>query len=119
MKILEEISSRSGGVRLREDNMLFLLSVKLKDICNQYNVFILSATQLNADYQTSTTPDQNLLRGAKAIADKIDGGMILLEVTEEDKDKIKDKVKELGCPMPNVKLSIYKNRRGEYNKIFV
>ena len=32
MKILEEISRRSGGVRLREDNILFLLGVKLKDI---------------------------------------------------------------------------------------
>ena len=49
MKILEEISSRSGGVRLREDNVLFLLSVKLKDICNEFGVFILSATQLNQD----------------------------------------------------------------------
>lgn len=47
MKILEEISQRSGGVRLREDNILFLLSVKLKDICNEFGVFILSSTQLN------------------------------------------------------------------------
>jgi hypothetical protein len=29
----------------------------------------MSATQLNSDYQTSETPDQNLLRGAKSIAD--------------------------------------------------
>ena len=49
MKILEEISRRSGGIKLREDNILFLLSVKLKDICNQFGVFILSSTQLNQD----------------------------------------------------------------------
>lgn len=47
MKILEEITRRSGGVKLREDNILFMLSTKLKDICNQYGVFIMSATQLN------------------------------------------------------------------------
>lgn len=47
MKILEEITRRSGGVKLREDNVLFMLSNKLKDICNQYGVFIMSATQLN------------------------------------------------------------------------
>ena len=29
----------------------------------------MSATQLNGSYQESQTPDQNLLRGAKAIAD--------------------------------------------------
>ena len=69
MKILEEISSRSGGVKLREDNILFLLSVKLKDLCNEFGIFILSGTQLNADWKTSDIPDQNLLRGAKSIAD--------------------------------------------------
>ena len=47
MKILEEITRRSGGIKLREDNILFLLSVKLKDICTQFNIFILTATQLN------------------------------------------------------------------------
>ena len=44
LKILEEITRRSGGVKLREDNILFMLSTKLKDICNQYGVFIMSAT---------------------------------------------------------------------------
>lgn len=47
MKILEEVTRRSGGVRLREDNILFMLSIKLKDICNINDVFIFSATQLN------------------------------------------------------------------------
>lgn len=69
MKILEEITRRSGGVKLREDNILFMLSVKLKDLCNQYGIFIMSATQLNGGYVDSETPDQNLLRGAKSIAD--------------------------------------------------
>ena len=47
MKILEEITRRSGGVKLREDNILFMLSTRLKDICNQYGIFIMSSTQLN------------------------------------------------------------------------
>lgn len=63
LKILEEITKRSGGVKLREDNVLFMLSNKLKDICNTYGVFILSATQLSGDYTNAETPDQNLLRG--------------------------------------------------------
>ena len=50
LKILEEISKKSGGVRLREDNILFMLSARLKDLANKYGVFIMSATQLNADY---------------------------------------------------------------------
>ena len=66
MKILEEITRRSGGVRLREDNILFMFSVRLKDLCNQYGIFILSATQLNGDFRDAEVPDQNLLRGAKS-----------------------------------------------------
>ena len=48
MKILEEITKRSGGVKLREDNILFMISIRLKDIANQYKVFIMSSTQLNS-----------------------------------------------------------------------
>ena len=35
LKILEEISKKSGGVKLREDNILFMLSIRLKDLCNK------------------------------------------------------------------------------------
>lgn len=69
LKILAEIGTKTGGMKLREDNILFMLSTRLKDLCNKYEIFLLSATQLNSQYQESETPDQNLLRGAKAIAD--------------------------------------------------
>lgn len=59
---MEEIQRRSG-VSLREDNILFILSNKLKDICNTYGVFIESATQLNGNWKEEKVPDQNLLRG--------------------------------------------------------
>ena len=88
IKILEEITRRSGGVKLREDNILFMLSTRLKDICNKYGVFIESSTQLNGQYGDAETPDQNLLRGAKAIADKIDYGSILLPVQQQDVDAL-------------------------------
>ena len=119
LKILEEISKRSGGVRLREDNILFMLSIRLKDICNQYGVFIMTSTQLNADYQTSETPDQNLLRGAKSIADKIDYGSILLSTTNEDQENLERIIVNTGFKKPNLKLSIYKNRRGRYKGIYL
>lgn len=63
IKILEEISRKAGKIALREDNILFMLSTRLKDICVKYGVFIMSGTQLNGSYQDSETPDQNLLRG--------------------------------------------------------
>lgn len=119
LKILEEITRRSGGVKLREDNILFMLSTRLKDICNQYGVFIMSATQLNGDYQTSETPDQNLLRGAKAIADKIDFGSILLSVKDDDLVKLEKVLATNVFERPTIKMSIYKNRRGRYKGVYL
>ena len=119
LKILEEITKRSGGVKLREDTVLFMLSIRLKDLCNKYGVFIMSATQLNGDYQTSETPDQNLLRGAKAIADKIDVGMILLPTTKEDLENLDQILINTNFKRPSLKLSVYKNRRGRYKGIFL
>lgn len=119
LKILEEITRRSGGVKLREDTILFMLSIRLKDLCNKYSVFIMSSTQLNSDYQTSETPDQNLLRGAKAIADKIDVGMIMLPVKEDDIENLDRILVNTGFKKPNLKISIYKNRRGRYKGIYL
>ena len=119
MKILEEITRRSGGVRLREDNILFMLSNKLKDICNTHGVFIMSATQLNGDYVESEIPDQNLLRGAKSIADKIDYGAILLAVREKDLQALEPILSKSTFDKPLIKMSIYKNRRGRYKGIYL
>ena len=119
LKILEEITRRSGGIKLREDNVLFMLSIRLKDLCNKYGIFIMSATQLNADYQVSQTPDQNLLRGAKAIADKIDFGSILLGVTQEDLEALQPILSANTFDTPNLKLSVYKNRRGRWKGVLL
>ena len=119
MKILEEITKRSGGVKLREDNILFMISIRLKDIANQYKVFIMSSTQLNSDYREAKEYDQNLLRGAKSIADKIDWGAIMLEVTGEDLESIQPILTKGGFERPQIKISIYKNRRGRWKNILL
>lgn len=119
LKILVEITQRAGGIKLREDNILFMLSIRLKDLCNKYSVFIMSATQLNADYQDSETPDQNLLRGAKSIADKIDYGSILLPVKQKDIDSLETILANNAFEAPQIKISVYKNRKGRYKGIYL
>ena len=119
LKILEEITRRSGGIKLREDNILFMLSTRLKDICNQYGVFIMSATQLNGSYVDADIPDQNLLRGAKAIADKIDYGSILLSVKDDDLVALENILSSNIFERPTIKMSVYKNRRGRYKGVIL
>lgn len=119
MKILTEVTSKTGIKGLREDNVLFMISIRLKDLCNQYGIFIMTATQLNADYITAQQYDQNLLRGAKAIADKIDCGMIMLETSQDDMKALEGVLKKGGFEKPAIKISVYKNRRGRYKDILL
>ena len=79
----------------------------------------MSATQLNASYQTAQVYDQNLLRGAKAIADKIDEEEILLQVSQDDREALKNIINSMGIEMLDIKISIYKNRLGRYKDILL
>ena len=69
-------------------------------------------------------PDQSVIRGAKAIADKIDIGYVGLELTEKDKEAVHQIMPKLGmsfCQEPNLVYHVYKVRRGKINhvKVFV
>lgn len=119
ISILSDISSQAGVKGLREDNVLFMLSTRLKDICNEYGVFIISATQLNGQYQEASVFDQNLLRGSKAVADKIDMGAIMLEVSEEDRKGLEALLDKYHFQEPNMKIAIYKNRGNKYTNILL
>lgn len=79
----------------------------------------MTATQLNADYITAQQYDQNLLRGAKSIADKIDCGMIMLETSQEDMTALEEVLAKGGFDKPVIKISVYKNRRGRYKSILL
>lgn len=117
--ILEEIGQRTKGVAMREDSVLFLLGSRLKELAVQFNVHISSSTQLNQSFKTDPIPDQNMLRGAKSLGDRIDIGEILLNTTEEDADNLEPFLQAHGYEMPNVKMSIYKNRRGELCQCYI
>ena len=119
LKILGEITSATGVKGLREDNILFMLSAKLKELCVKYNVFIITATQLNGSYTDAEVLDQNSLRGAKAIADKVDLGAIMVETNEKDIASLQNILEETGFEAPKIKISVYKNRGGKYKGIYL
>ena len=119
MKILSEVSGKARVEGLKEYNILFMIAVRLKDLAVEYGVFIETATQLNAEYRTAQIYDQNLLRGAKSIADKIDLGEILLTVSQDDLEALKPLIEQQGYPIPDTKISVYKNRRGRYKDVLL
>jgi len=58
-------------LNLREDVILMMTSIALKDLANELNIFMMSGTQLNEKWKEyKGIRDYNLIRGSKAIADK-------------------------------------------------
>ena len=97
----------------RDDVILMLLSDTLKNLANELDIHISSATQLNGDYEEKEVKNQNLLRGSKAIADKADIGAITLPVDNAEDELGKAYALQLGTYVPNYITDIYKNRRGK------
>lgn len=135
LRLLTAIGNQAKG--LREDLILLILSAKLKDIANKYEISMISSTQMNDNWKQDGMQnlDQSSIRGSKAIADKIDTGMILLPISKDDRTYFEEEVlpmlkqtKEYNelydgfgkkPPTPTHTLNYYKNRESKWNNIRV
>lgn len=106
-------------MKIREDQVLFLLASKIKDIAGKYKVFIFSSSQLNGSFKTERILDQNVLAGAKAMANRVDFGSIMVDVVQEDLDALETLLSGMDVEEPNIKMSVYKNRRGKTNRVIL
>lgn len=116
--LITEIATMSKGMKLREDQMLFLFVDRLKVLCNTLKIFILTLTQLNGTYKDSPVKDETMLRGSKAMADRIDLGEISLPPTKADLKAVKGIVDASRYKLlPNLVRHVYKLRRGKLSKV--
>lgn len=97
----------------RSDQVLMMFANTIKELAVAYNVFILTGTQLNSAWEGKYVRNQNMIRDAKSIADKVDIGMIGVRLAEDEYKCIETYVTSLNLPIPNYVTDIYKNRRGE------
>lgn len=119
---LSSSSKDNYGRQLREDEILSSLSRKLKQMATKYEIFIMSATQLNdngnnEDNNYNLSRTERAIRGSKAVVDKVDYGVIGSKLEERDLNKINqlliDKYQLKATQMtPNYAHFIYKNRAG-------
>lgn len=124
IKLLTNMT-KSSRVTMREDQILLLMSDKIKQMCNKYNIWILSGTQLNNEWKAEggKNLDASSLRGARSLGDKVDAGMIMLSINAEDQ-KVLETIRQTqgNIPFgedPTHTITIFKNRRGEYNAVKV
>ena len=98
---------------LREDVVLMMLSNTLKEIASDYGAFVYTGTQVSRGWEKAQFRNENFLAGSKAIADKIDFGVIAIKLNAEDQEKIEPLLLADGInELPNIVLDVYKNRRG-------
>lgn len=103
---------------VREDQILFNLSTKLKDLCRKYDVSIDSWTQVSGDFKNELNRDQTIIAGAKAIINKADQAGIVSRPTTRELQRIEPYTHRLlGKPKPNIVISVYKNRGGKFTDV--
>jgi replicative DNA helicase len=117
VKMLMDIATKSKGMKLREDNILYIFIERMKSIANKLNIHFNTSSQLNGEWKNAKDGDQNLLRGAKSLADKLDAGYIVLPVTKKDLEMIQPILSHGFYKTPNFVYHIYKIRRGKFNKV--
>lgn len=108
---------KATGINLRVDQLLFNLSLELKNMANDYDIHVRSGSQVSANYKTEK--DANALKGSKAIIDKADAGMLMLPVTPEDLKKLEPITRELFNKVPNTATYIFKNRGGKIKDMII
>lgn len=101
----------------RDDVILMLVADTLKNIANELNIHISTATQLSGDWEEKEVKNQNLIRGSKAIADKADIGAITLPVMPAEQELGQALSLKLQTLEPNYITDIYKNRRGKWTGV--
>lgn len=104
----------------RDDQMLGNFSSALKNIVNNYNIFLATSTQLNRMYKTDMEMDATHLRGGAATADKADFCLISMPATAKDLDMIEGIIREGHSNWkPNTIHHIFKNRGGKWKGVKV
>ena len=102
---------------VREDLVLKDFVTDMKTWAEEFNVGILSGTQLNDNWKTASFPDEGCLSGAKSMKNKIDAGSIVLNTKERPKElkRIEPYLRKKGIGAestlkPNVIEYMYKGR---------
>lgn len=103
--------AKKNGVATRSDQVLSGIASKLKDLAVEYNIAVLTFTQVNANAMTQEIMDSGVAAGSRAIQNKADVAGVIMPLRRKEQDiadmvaeKYPDRVK------PNRVLSVYKMR---------
>lgn len=119
LKMFDSMAKR-GAKNLQEHQLLRIMSVHLKNMCNRYNIWIGTATQLNAKWKEEGNMDETAIEGSKSVANKFDLGGIQIELTAKDYALWEELKASINTPFnlePTHTINIYKNRGNKWKFI--
>lgn len=119
LRLSNEVNSKSS-MRMQEWQILLIFSTRMKALAERLDIAIISGTQLSAEVAEARYKDHTLLQGSKAVANKIDVGVILTRPNKAEQKKIEQLTKKmLGCPEINLLQWCYKIRQGKLSRIII
>lgn len=108
-----------GGMMVREDMVLLNLSNNLKNIANEFDIWVNSFTQTTEEARRDGRRDQGAVKGARSLPNKADAGIVAFEPTKRELQQIEPIMTKIKgfTEMPNVYYAFYKNRGETYKNI--
>lgn len=113
--LIAEFTSNTRGMGVREDQILLDLSKNIKNIAEDFDVFMMAFTQTTDEARRDGVRDQRAVKGARSLPNKADVGIVSFEPTKRELEKIDVITKRKGLvshKFPNICYSFYKNRGG-------
>ena len=103
---------------VRNDEVLLMMATALKDLAVELNVWVLTATQVNANADNNTNiRNEASLAGGRATINKADNGAIMARPTKEELEILEPVTSVYG--KPNLVIDIFKVRSGEWTQVRV
>ena len=103
--------AKKNGVSTRSDQVLSGIASKLKDLAVEYNIAVLTFTQVNANAMTQEIMDSGVAAGSRAIQNKADVAGVIMPLRRKEQE-IADMMMEKypNNPKPTRVLHLYKMR---------
>lgn len=119
LRLMTEVSGKSA-VKMQEYQILIVFATRMKALAERLNICIISGTQLSAEATDARYKNHLVLQGSKAIAQKVDIGLIISKPNNVEKKKLEAITKhQIACPEINLLQWCYKVRRGELSSIII
>lgn len=112
--MIGEYVRMTKGLQAREDSILLNVSTVLKNLTEEFDIFIKIYTQVSENARRDeTVRDSGAIKGSKSLQTRADLGLVVMRPTFKEIAKVEPIIKIKNCKEPNICYHIYKNRDGE------